>query len=445
MPREGVFVYNNRQALTDITELGIPLDVLEISVQSCRVSNVPKDFFMKFTRLESLNLQNNYIPILPDLPPNVTYLNMSYNRLTEFVLDAANNQRLEVIDIKYNLIPEYPVIVNKPEGLIIHYKGNNREYDQYNELDFFAQQALNRRREVGIRGANVGAAMAIDNRQKIIEATNVHDSKIQSNTHKSIEYLLGTIPTQQELDYDQQYFKYDPYYRLGIIGVYGDIIKEEMGCMQKLFGNSGNLILSYRALLKEYDELTTTIMFDYGRERGCTMSQIIERIWVISKYKRTKLDSGRYTIEPRSTDEQRSIISNLIIQMEDGEKMCFVGKFTRVVSSLVSFDENIQLEISFPVRFGNAVDYFKAKGTYTKENLIRFVNDSELEDNEKHTWIKSIDDMFEEEMAPTEPAVERVEHVAERVPEPEPIPPPVAIPPPALPPPVFGGFVPWRG
>jgi hypothetical protein len=398
MPREGVFICNNRESLTDITELNIPLDVLEISIQSCRVNHVPIDFFMRFTQLESLNLQNNYIPILPNLPPNLTYLNISYNRLTEFILDAANNQRLEFIDIKYNLIPEFPVIINKPEGLIIKYKGNNREYDEFNELDFVAQEAQNRRRRNAIaRGIN--PVNVVDNRQQILEATNVHDSKIQSNTHKSIAYLLGTIPTQQELDYDQSKscFKYDSYYLLGIIGVYGDIIKEEMVNMQKMFGNAGNLILSYRALLKEYDELNTTIIYDYGLEKGCTMSQILERIWVNSKFKRAKM-GNRYIIEPRSIDEQKSIISNLIIQMEDGEKMCFVGKFTRVVSSLVSFDENIQLEISFPIRFGNAVDYLKTKGMYTKENLIRFVNDSELEDNEKRNWIKSIDDMFEEEM-----------------------------------------------
>jgi len=392
----GVFKKNCDQKLTDITGLEIPLDVLEISIQSCRVDNVPKDFFMKFIYLETLNLQNNYIPIVPDLPPNVTYLNMSYNRLTEFNYDAINNQRLEVLDVKYNLIAEFPRIQHKPEGMIIYYKGNNRDYDAHNELDFFAQQAMLRRLGRNVRGEN---REIIDNRQKTLEATNVHNSAIQSNTHKSIEYLLSTIPTENDLIYtpSKDRFKYDSSYCLGIIDVYGSIIRDELSCMQKLFGSSGNLILGYRTLLKTYDELTTTIVYDYGQDKGCTMSQILERVWVISKYKSRKLDNGMIVYEPRSIDEQKSIISNLIIQMEDGEKVCFVGKFTRVVSSLVSFDENIKLEISFPVRFGNAVDYFKMKGEYTKQNLIRFVDDSELADHEKRTWIQSIDDMFEEE------------------------------------------------
>ncbi len=84
------------------------------------------------------------------------------------------------------------------------------------------------------------------------------------------------------------------------------------------------------------------------------------------------------------------------MQMEDGVGVCFVGKFTRVISSLVSFDDKVKLEISFSVRFGNAVDYFKSKNSYNKENLIRFVNDSELNNADKHTWIEGINEMFDE-------------------------------------------------
>ncbi len=432
----GVFKRNNDIKLTDITELTIPLDVIEISIQSCRVVNCPKDFFMKYLLLETLNLQNNYIPIVPDLPPKVTYLNLSYNRITDFNIDCVNNQRLEVVDIKYNLIPEYPVIQNKPQGLIMYYKGNNKNYDAHNELDFFAQQALGRRMARNVRGRG-GDGPAIDNRQKIIEATNVHDSAIQSNTHKSIDYLLGTIPSEDDMRYHPETacFRYDPSYCLGIIELYGNIIKEEFSCMQRLFGNSGNLILNFRTILREYDEITTTIMYDYGRDRGCTMSQILERIWVNSKHKKIRLENGRTIIEPRTNDEQRNIISNLIIQMEDGEKQCFVGKFTRVVSSLVSFDENIKLEISFPIRFGNAVDYFKMKGRYNKENLIRFVNDSELEDHEKRTWINSIDEMFEEEAKDAQEALKETNLAKETALK------DIVIQPAKS----QGGFAPWRG
>lgn len=427
----GVFIRNNDEKLTDLTHLGIPLDVLEISIQSCRITICPKDFFMKFPLLESLNLQNNYIAIVPDLPPNVSYLNMSYNRLTEFNFDAINNRHLEVVDIKYNLIPEFPTIQNKPDGMIIYYKGNNRNYDAHNELDYFAQQAIARRMGRNIRGQNGQN----NNLEKIIEATNVHDSAIQSNTHKSIEYLLGSIPTEDELRYypDRDSFKYDHSYCLGIMGVYAGIIKDEMTCMERLFGNSGNLILNHRTLLREYDDLTTTIMYDYRQDKGCTMSQILERIWVNSRFKKRKLSNSEIITERRTEEEQKNIISNLIIQMQDGEQQCFVGKFTRVVSSLVSFDENIKLEISFPIRFGNAVDYFKAKGQYNRENLIRFVDDSELEAHEKRTWINSINEMFEDEAAEAKEAAEAAAEAL--VPKAEV----------KAGPQYVGGFVPWRG
>jgi hypothetical protein len=61
---------------------------------------------------------------------------------------------------------------------------------------------------------------------------------------------------------------------------------------------------------------------------------------------------------------------------------------------LVSFDKNIKIEISFPDRFANAVEYFRKNDILNKENLIRFVKDSELEETEKKHWINSINEMF---------------------------------------------------
>ena len=76
-----------------------------------------------------------------------------------------------------------------------------------------------------VRGRG-GDDPAMNNRQKIIEATNVHDSAIQSNTHKSIEYLLETIPTNDDLRYypDRDVFKYDHSYCIKIMDIYAGII-----------------------------------------------------------------------------------------------------------------------------------------------------------------------------------------------------------------------------
>lgn len=357
------FNRNNNSNIFNIEDLDIPLYCIEISIQSCRLTNIPKDFFMKFKDLESLNLQNNCIENMIDLPPNLTYFNISYNKLKEFRYDAINNIHLEYIDVKYNYIKEYPIILNMPEDLIIDYKGNNQEYDRLNgKINPYINRGIN-------QNVNRNA------KQNIINATNVHETTIQSNTHKSIEYLLSTI------DNDNDKFKYDSLYMLGIIDTYREIIINEMTCMKKLFGNHGNLILNYKKLLEYYDELPHNIIYDYSNDKSCTMSQILERIWVIAKNK--------------TEENKKSIICNLIIQIEDGEKHCFVGKFTRVVSSLVSFDENIKIEISFPIRFANFVDLMKKNNTYTKDNFNRFINDSELEDNEKNKWLDSVNEMFE--------------------------------------------------
>jgi len=440
----GVFSRNNQSGII-ITDLEIPLDVIEISLQSSGIVDIPKYFFMKFFLLESLNLQNNNITSLPDLPPSLSYLNMSYNKLTEFVLDAVGNQRLEVLDLKYNLMPNYPTIYNTPLGLIIEYRGNDKEYDKVHELklDFFAQMALDRKNDAArmkkkaemraerhradVIGAPVPGPDAedehemgrdrVDHKENLIQAINVHQSAIRSNTDASIEYLMSTINPEDEK------FKYDYMYRQGILNVYKAIVKSDdkvqttedlneeevvvdgSRCLfcRRLFGTkpvakpvtkpvtkpvakpvtAEHLILisNYIDIFDRYDELTTTVMYNYTRDRGCTMSQILERIWTLAKNS--------------SEEDMKSIVCNLMVQMLDGEDVCFVGKYTRVVSSLVSFDKNIKLEISFPIRFGNAVDFFKKNGTYTKKNLIRFVNDSELGPNDKHIWIENINNSFE--------------------------------------------------
>ena len=69
----GVFSRNNQSGII-ITDLEIPLDVIEISLQSSGIVDIPKYFFMKFFLLESLNLQNNNITSLPDLPPSLSIL-----------------------------------------------------------------------------------------------------------------------------------------------------------------------------------------------------------------------------------------------------------------------------------------------------------------------------------------------------------------------------------
>ena len=163
----GIYKLHCNEKLSDITTLNIDSNVIEISIQSCRLKNIPKDFFMKFPSLETLNLQNNEIDELPNLPPNLTYLNMSYNRMTTFIIDCASNRLLDAIDIKYNYIAEYPVILNRPDGLLVYYKGNNREYDQENELDGRQQQArIMQNAKRGIPNNNI---------QKSLEATNVHE------------------------------------------------------------------------------------------------------------------------------------------------------------------------------------------------------------------------------------------------------------------------------
>jgi hypothetical protein len=69
----GAYVHNCDNYVTNIALLDIPKEVVDISIQSCRLTDIPVDFFMQFDLLESLNLQNNEIISIFELPPNLTY------------------------------------------------------------------------------------------------------------------------------------------------------------------------------------------------------------------------------------------------------------------------------------------------------------------------------------------------------------------------------------
>lgn len=74
----GTYVLENKYNV-DIETLVIHKDVLSISLVSCKIRKIPKNFFEKFTKLESIDLYDNYLISTEfTIPDTVTTINLSY-------------------------------------------------------------------------------------------------------------------------------------------------------------------------------------------------------------------------------------------------------------------------------------------------------------------------------------------------------------------------------
>ena len=92
---------------------------------------------------------------------------------------------------------------------------------------------------------------------------------------------------------------------------------------------------------------------------------------------------------------QKELFKRLNEEVVDGESMCFTGKFTRLVNTLVDFDENIRLDISQNEQISVIILNEKQKlNPYDKETHINAVrtllNELNIDEKIQDEWINEI-------------------------------------------------------
>lgn len=321
------------ETIHDLCSLNIPLDVINISLRSCRIRHIPYDFFAKFNKLESIDLFDNYIDNLNFIIPHkVTYIDLSYNKLHDNAFVNFDPNNIEYMVLRYNMLTCVPESIKNIECEI---HGNN-----INIIKNIVKNIVNDVKKINL---------------------DVHQTYIQKSLRKSIMYLMSTYKTHP---YNNNYLYDIKMYISGNVFNY---------YINTIFKNTKKGY--FFKLLDIYDSLPSDIIYDFNRDLKCKINNLLERIWELSKHKK----------------EIESIIENLYAQLSDGINTCFVGKYTRVINTLSTFDDNIEQDIPFSEKFIMKLNQLKDIIDKKKE-MIDFINDSNLDNDEKLVWIDAVDE-----------------------------------------------------
>ena len=79
-------------------------------------------------------------------------------------------------------------------------------------------------------------------------------------------------------------------------------------------------------------------------------------------------------------------------ELENGRCKCFTGRITRIVNSLVGFDENITIGISDNEQIMNVYDVLLKQGKLTKDNFKNELKERGYTEEIINTWTEAIDE-----------------------------------------------------
>lgn len=194
----------------------------------------------------------------------------------------------------------------------------------------------------------------------------VHQTIIQENIRESIAFLMNS--------YDK--FPKDFNYVHDMSEFYANLkLKDEKSITYE------NFVLHYKKIKKNilfYTDNNESIVYDYKDNKVCKMKHILERIWAYAK-------------NDKNCD---SIIINLYFQMKEGLDVCFVGQFTRLVNSLSSFINEIEI-MSINEKISNEI--IKLKNQEFENDLIveimkEFMEHLKVSENDQKHWITAINE-----------------------------------------------------
>ena len=369
----------------NLETIDIPLTVTTISLRRCKIRKIPRDFFMKFKGLESIDLYANSIESLDfDIPDTVTTLDLSYNKVRSIDTDINN---LEYVNFSYNFFDHFPekledirydIDHNDIPQKFVHMRdiGVANINDRINDATahIVNQQFGANGNNFGLRNRpripiaqirnNIGHDFADKvQKQKPRIKDNVHEQNIQEETRKSIKYLIEDSFKKfpREHNYIRDIIKYYHKKRYSSFVLF----------FVEIIGSRHLKVLNY------YDNFPNRIVYDYSNNKSCTMSQILERIWAHAKNDKNK----------------DSIIANLFIQMREGIPVCFVGKYTRLLNTLSSFIDEVKTDIPVNTRITNRIIDLKNKDTSKEEivaDITALMKELNVPEEDQEPWLDAV-------------------------------------------------------
>lgn len=338
----------------DINTLEIQDDATSIAIRSCKLRSIDNEFFKRFTKLETIDLFDNALESLNFfIPDTVTNLDISYNKIHDESFIGFNIGKLEHINLEYNFLSCVP---NQIKNIRFNVNGNN-----FSEQRRIIKNVMNHQPFQPF----YQAPQIIQGQQPLQHPlVNVHETVVQNNTMKSIKYLLKTY---DKIPYNKNYLVDLKMYISKNSSFWYYFYNIDVLCKNGKFFK----------LLNLYDAITNQVIYDYSKESKCRIHSLLERIWETSKNRK----------------DINSIVENLYHQMSEGKYVCFVGKYTRIINTLSSFDENIEQDTPFSEKFSTELTKLKVKYTNNSDiirDITEFVNNSNISEEDKTVWIEAV-------------------------------------------------------
>lgn len=96
-----------KETVHDVNLLEIPLTVKQITLISCKIHNIPVDFFVKFKNLKCIELKDNYLTDINfNFSNSVIWLDVSMNKLLNSSFESFKPLNLVHLDISFNHLTE---------------------------------------------------------------------------------------------------------------------------------------------------------------------------------------------------------------------------------------------------------------------------------------------------------------------------------------------------
>ena len=149
-----------------------------------------------------------------------------------------------------------------------------------------------------------------------------------------------------------------------------------------------------QSLIKSVNYLSNTVKINDTKIPECLQSDEIHLVLNITLSDCYKLVHSKI-LKFDNEEVQKELFKRLNEEVVDGESMCFTGKFTRLVNTLVGFDENVRLDISQNEQISAIIINEKDKlNPYDKETHINAVrtlfNELNIDEKTQDEWINEI-------------------------------------------------------
>lgn len=381
------FKLTNYQGINLYKEsIDIPLLVNSVSITNCYVDEVPGDFFSKFLKLEKIDMSHNFLKEFPtyNLPTSVTCVKLSNNKLHEFIIPNNSNINTLILDQNKETI-----------NIIDMRKGNKKYIEIISNCKIITDKS----------GGNIENGLQEEIEEGLIINsklnTNVHSKAYEDITFKYISKLFSK-ETFIKFPYDTKYVDgLKNYYKnmlenrkneiikkhnsdnlftkclkTYIIFLYPTIIKNNYKFIKSIY-DVENKISKFNYMIDKFENIKINIYYD-NNDNYCTLGNILERIWSISKYN-INIDN---------------IFENLYYEMEDSYMSCFSGIYTRLINSISLFYGDICVNIPFNELFINKLETLRKNTNYTSEkiyeDMLLYIQESNLSVEEKIEWSNSL-------------------------------------------------------